>query len=118
MAIQSEFHKDISKFEPTFLWGRTKRQLKMILGMLPGIGLILLEVFLISGWAFWLVSSFTALLTITPPVLIGTGKWQEIQRDLNFAFKYQKRHYNTGRIRRYTAHDFVSKKEIKETDKL
>lgn len=54
MGIYSEFNKDLSKFEPTYRWGINKKQLKMIVQIIPGIVLIGLEVFLWKAFGFGL----------------------------------------------------------------
>lgn len=114
MAIQSTFHKDLSKFEPIYKWGMTKRQLKMVLGMLPGSGLILLEVFFLKGYLFWFVAGLTAIFFILPVVIKGTGKKDELYNEIDFHFRIQDRYYQSGQIRRYTSDEFTPKKEIKE----
>lgn len=115
MAIQSNFHKDLSKFEPTYKWGLTKAQIFMILKMIPGFIIIVSEVFLLTGILFWIVAILTAAITITPPVLVGIGKWQTFKNDMDFHLKHQERYYQTERIRRYTPDEFIKQKEIKET---
>ncbi|MDC0826545.1 MULTISPECIES: hypothetical protein [Lactococcus] len=116
MAVQSTFHKDLSKFEPVYRWGLTKRQLKMILGMIPGIIIIILEVFFITGYLFWIAAFLTAVLLIGPPVLKGTGKMDEMYNEMDFYFRIQDRYYQSGQIRRYTSDEFTPKKGIKEFD--
>ena len=117
MAIQSDFHKDLSKFQPTYKWGLTKVQIFMILKMIPGFILIVGEVFLLTGILFWIVAILTAILTITPPVLVGVGKWQTFKNDMDFHLKHQKRYYQTERIRSYKPDEFVKQKEIKKTNR-
>lgn len=118
MAIQSQFHKDMSKYEPPFIGSFTKRQLKMGIGMIPGIALIIAEAIFIQGISFWILSIITAILFLSYPVLVGLGKWTEIQKGIEFSVKYQERFYQSGQIRRYEKHEFIPKQEIKETDEF
>lgn len=118
MAIQSQFHKDMSKYEPPFMGSFTKRQIKMGLKMLPGIACIIAEAIFIKGISFWILSILTAVLFLSYPVLVGLGKWTEIQRNIEFSMKYQERFYQSGQIRRYEKHEFIPKQEVKETDQF
>jgi hypothetical protein len=120
MAIQSEFHKDLSKFEATYKSGMTKSQMKMIIQMIPGFVVIGVEIFFIQGLSFWILSLLTATLMIAPPILKNTGRWQKFKTDVDFMVKHQNRTYQTGKIRRYEAHEFTPKKgesEIKQNRK-
>ncbi|GAK31330.1 hypothetical protein WOSG25_090270 [Weissella oryzae SG25] len=116
MALQSEFHTDMSKVEPIVWKSFTKPQLIMILMITPAFILIGVEVFLIKGWLFWPAALATAVIFITPAVLKTSGKIEQVRATWFFNMKIQKRYYSTGKIRKYTPDEFVQKKEVKETD--
>lgn len=118
MSIQSEFFKDLSKYEAPYVGGFTKRQLKMGLQLIPGIILIFLEASFLETWVFTITSIPTGILFIAPPVLKGLGKWQTFKKDIDFFIKWQDRTYQSGTIRRYEPHEFIQKKRIKETDEI
>ena len=120
MAIQSKFYTDLSKFEPINRFGLNKRQMKMIVKMIPGILVILaLTVFLnIDGITYWILSFVTGSFLIVPPLLKGFGRWEKVLKSLDFFMKKQDRYYETGQIRRYEAHEFVQKKNVSESDKI
>ncbi|WP_438780717.1 hypothetical protein [Enterococcus sp. DIV0187] len=120
MAIQSKFYKDLSKFEPIDRMGLTKRQRRMVFRLIPGtVAILSYIVFLdMEGIAFWILSIVTGSIFIVPPLLKGLGKWEEYSNKIEFFLKKQERHYETGQIRRYTADEFVQKKNVSETDKI
>ena len=120
VAIQSKFYKDLSKFEPVDRLGFTKRQRVMIIKMIPGTLAILADIIFLDmeGIAFWILSLVTGSIFIVPPLLKGLGKWEEYSNKIEFFLKKQDRHYETGQIRRYTADEFVQKKDVAETDKI
>ena len=120
MAIQSKFYKDLSKFEPVDRMGFTKRQRVMILKMIPGTCVILAYIIFLDmeGITFWILSIVTGSIFIVPPLLKGLGKWEEYSNKIEFFLKKQDRNYETGQIRRYTADEFVQKKDVSETDKI
>ena len=117
MGIYSEFNKDLSKFEPTYRWGINKKQLKMIVQIIPGIVLIGLEVFFVGGIWFWIASILTALILITPPVLVAFGKWESFKKDLDFFLKYQDRYLVNEKIRRYDSSEFIKKNKQEKTSR-
>lgn len=116
MALQSEFHKDLSKVEPIFWGGMTKPQLIVTLMFIPPAILILGEVFVIKGALFWIVAPLTAAIFMVPTVLKANGKMEAVKMNWFFDMKIQERPYQVGRIRKYTADEFIQKKEVKETD--
>lgn len=116
MALQSEFHKDLSKVEPIFWGGMTKPQLIVTVMFIPPAILILGEVFVIKGALFWIVAPLTAAIFMVPTVLKANGKMEAVKMNWFFDMKIQERPYQVGRIRKYTADEFIQKKEVKETD--
>lgn len=120
MAIQSKFYKDLSKVEPLNRVGLTKRQTKMVFKMIPGFLIILALIFFLNmeGVAFWILSLVSGLIFIGPPLLKGFGQWEVVTNRLDFFMKNQDRIYESGQIRRYTANEFVQKKNVSEIDKI
>lgn len=116
MAIQSQFYKDMSKYEPPFMGSFTKTQIKMILQSIPGVVAIVIQIIFVKGLAFWILSFFTGVLLLAPPILIAQGKWAEFKKKVDFSIKHQERVYQTGQIRRYEKHEFIPEKGVKETD--
>lgn len=116
MAIQSKFYKDLSKFESVNRMGLTKRQMKMMFQTIPGTGIIFALIFFLNmeGVAFWILSFVAGSIFIVPPLLKGFGQWEQVANRVEFSLKDQDREYEAGRIRRYTADEFVQKKNVSE----
>lgn len=113
-SLQSEFHPDLSKFEPVYWGGLTKPQLKMGLQLLGTLMPIGAEVYLIKGALFWLVAIPTAACLVIPIFLKGSGRWDKFKQDLEYKVRIHDRYYLTGQIRRYEAHEFTQKENIHE----
>ena len=118
MSIQSKFYNDVSKYEPEFVGGFTKRQFKMILWLTPGIIFLILEAVFLPELLLSVFGFFTAIFLIAPPILIYLGKFQSFKKDVEFYIMDQERIYQSEQIRRYDKSEFIQKKHIKETDTI
>ena len=118
MSIQSKFYNDVSKYEPEFVGGFTKRQFKMILWLTPGIIFLILEAVFLPELLLYVFGFFTAIFLIAPPILIYLGKFQSFKKDVEFYIMDQERIYQSEQIRRYDKSEFIQKKHIKETDTI
>lgn len=118
MNIQSIFYTDVSKYEPEIVAGMTKRQLKMLAFVSPGIILIILEILFLPELLGYLTGFLTAFLLVAPPILSYLGKFQSFKKDIEFYLVEQERIYQVEQIRRYAPSEFIQKKHIKETNQF
>ena len=116
MALQSEFHPDLSKIEPIVWKSLTKSQLIMIVQIIPAVVVIGVELVFIHGFMFYIIALLTSMLFVVPAFLKGTGRLEAAKANWFFNMKIQERYYSSGQIRKYTADEFIQKKEVKETD--
>lgn len=113
--LGSEFLRVFDNYERPILFGRTKRQLVFMVGLLLSLGLTFL---------FWYLGypdllTYLAMCLILPPfTLYGLGKDKEFRERLLFKFTIQERAYmvSTRNERKLTKHDFIQKKGTKEAD--
>lgn len=70
-----------------------------------------------EGIWFWIASILTALILITPPVLVAFGKWESFKKDLDFFLKYQDRYLVNEKIRRYDSSEFIKKNKQEKTSR-
>lgn len=118
MALQSTFYQDITKYEPPVRSGFTKRQVITGIQMIPGLILIFLEVFFLTDALFYITASVTGLIFLGVPIFRYLGKFRAIKNEIEFFIVEQERVYEVGQIRRYEAHEFIQKKEVRETDQF
>lgn len=118
MALQSTFYQDVTKYEPPVRGGFTKRQIITGIQMIPGMLLILAEVIFLTDLLFYLVASLTGIFFIGIPIFRYLGKFRAIKNDIEFFLIEQERIYEVGQIRRYEVHEFIQKKEVRETDQF
>ncbi|MGT2906529.1 PrgI family mobile element protein [Streptococcus dentiloxodontae] len=113
--IGSVFLSKFGGFDPPFLFGLTKRQLVMRVGMVLGIGICVLF------WYLKLPNILTYLLmaVILPPTfLYGSGREKVYLERWKFRYTVQERSYQTEHNTKevFTKHDFLAKKGDTEAD--
>ncbi|CUW08334.1 MULTISPECIES: hypothetical protein [Leuconostoc] len=116
-SLQSEFHPDLSKFEPVYWGGLTKPQLKMGLQLMATLIPIGAEVFFVKGALFWLVAIPTAAILVIPIFLKGSGQLEKFKKSIEYNVRIHARYYLTGQIRSYEAHEFTQKENVSEANR-
>jgi hypothetical protein len=114
MALQSEFHEDLSKFEPNYWGSLTKQKLFMVLKLIPAVIVLGAEVVFIHGPLYWFLAFVTSALLVVPPVVKGLNKWQKWQHDFDYSLIIQDRYYQAGNIRRYQHNEFTQTEKEQE----
>lgn len=113
--LESEFYKDVTKYEKPQRFGLTKRRLIMQVG-------IILAVVICSALYYFnmppLLIYLAAFLIVFPLVLYGRSQNEAFKERLNYRFTIQHRTWQTeiAPERRYNKHDFIQAKTISEAD--
>lgn len=111
--LGSEFLKKFDNYERPILFGRTKRQLVFLLGIIIGAGLSILFYYLRFPS---LITYILLAVVVTPFMLYGMKKDIELKEAFKFKFTIQERVYMTDyqKGKDYKKHDFKPKKGVKE----
>lgn len=114
--LGSEFLRKFDNYERPILFGRTKRQLVFLLGIVLGAGLSILLYFLHFPD---LITYVLLAVVVTPFILYGMRKDIELKESLHFKFTIQERVFMTDYKKgdSYTKYDFKPKKGVKESEK-
>lgn len=115
--MSSQFYSDMSKVEKK-LWGISRRQVKAYFLLVLVAALLIVEVIFLPDSAYLIVTLLTAGVLAPYPVYLLTNKWREKKRQIALRFIDEDRVYQTGQIRRYEKHEFIQRKEVKETDRI
>lgn len=91
----SDFYADLSKFEPTMANGTmTKKQVKLLIRIVPTMGLIAGFFILVPNVLGWLLTFVLSIVLLGPLLLKFTGYWGTVVHAYHFYMTIKHRHYD------------------------